>query len=322
MSFIERLRRAFTDKAVMPDILKISGHLHKGCHKGGYSLPLLWQIFTLITDIMSEAELTLNGNKVSAREFSKWFQDNLEKTLWQLYEYGFTAVTWSNGSFVTIENKWLSCDSDGRVVLPASIVWRGVTYTVDPRFTYCLTSECFDVFRLSDFALLMPYLRLLDTAFGNTQAALDSGGKVLMISPDAGDSHMSSYLDPVMKKEFEESFTKNYVEGDSIVSTFFSNMPATVHEIDLTRLGEDTMGTVKDLICILCGHFKVPAVCLPLLDANGSHGLSNGGEILSSNLLLYATAKRMMKYVERIAEAFGLTMDYTLPNEPSVEKEP
>ena len=322
MKFIDRLKYIFSNSVTPPDNIKIVGGRNSRTKLRAYSIEIFYQLFMIIADVFAEAEFTFTNqsrNRNLPKKYLEWFKNSSAKTMWDLLQYGYTAVAYSNDRFITINHKWLSLGQDGKVILPAAIIYKGVTYQIDPMFTYCMTTETFDIFQLSDFDLLEPFFRLIDSTFSNTQSAMEAGGKVLMISPAGGDAHTSAYLDPLQKKEWEESFNDDYVNSDkSIVSTFFSNIPALVNEIDLTALSQNTMLTVKDLILLLAGHLRIPANQIPIIDANTSHGFSNGGELLLGDTLKYKTVKRLMTYFVDIAAAFGMTATYILKNDPEL----
>lgn len=274
-------------------------------------------IIDLLIDICNDVEyVNTKGLRPSLFvDFKRFFDVYGKIVMSHLFHNGFEVIGFSNTMRadglcrlrIMSQNEYHSYQgSDG--------VMRAIAN--DPGSdVFVMKSSTFQVYNVSDFELLMPWLIYLDNSMNASNTSASRLGNLLIMSPK-----INGVGGVMLKKDREE--TEKYIQtnygplaNQKQVLLIGQAMETSV--INLAAMDTQMQNKLRTAILAICDRVKVPANQVSIIDANSSKSFANGSEMEKGDLQKYKSFERMLyQSFGILSEAMGLDLEYTIHNKP------
>lgn len=279
--------------------------------------PFAKLLFANICDLLAvlgnDVELKDNGggDTMKFAYFKQFYNRNFHKVFHLLWQQGFAVIGTDGERFSLLKpfEYTTYSDQNGAIVFQPT----------DPAISiYVMESETYSVYGKSDEQLCSPALDYLDSVLNASNTIANRLGAFIVATPKtpAGAS-IGAFLNKKEKEDLEREVREKYGAKSEQSQILILPNEMDFKTISLAGLDLKTTEKVTAAVCMICDRIGVPANQVALIDTHSSKALANGSELREGDFNKYQAFERLLNSTfVRMADAYGLKIDYTIYNKP------
>lgn len=280
---------------------------------------IFYNICDLLTDLTNDVTFVVrkrmdgmpyNTDPILLAEFKRYFYDEGQSVLNRLFRHGYAVVAHNIYGFRTLdEDEYTTHTVGDKVVVEAK------DCDVD---TYVMKSQTFASENISDFDMLLPFMKYLDNVLNASNTTTARLGTMIVASPkNPTNAPTATVLTDEQKEQLEKSMQSEYGALRKQKQIMLLPREMSIQTVNLAGLDQRTQDKVKMAVLAIADRIKVPANQIAIIDATSSKSLSNGTELREGDFNKYQSFERLLnRTFMRLANDCGLAVDYTIYNKP------
>ena len=279
--------------------------------------PFARLLFANICDILAslahDVEFVNNGSTDTMRfvYFKQFYERNARKVFHLLWQNGF-AVIGTDGerfSLLNANEYTTTTDPDG-----------GVHFNPYDNAIkiYVMESDTYAVYGMSDEQLCKPALKYADAVMNASNTICERLGAFIVATPkSAAGAASSGFLSETEKEKIEKEVREKYGAKSDQSQILILPNEMDFKTMSLASIDVKTTEKLNAAVCMICDRIGVPANQVALIDTHSSKALANGSELREGDFNKYQSFERLLESTFlRMADAYGLKVDYTIYNKP------
>lgn len=281
---------------------------------------IYFNIVEILIDLASEViwtPVTEANNTPKFRSWKRFVEREGREVLLEIFKRkGYAVIAYKKNEITDMWEFWKLNDNEYEEVTNSDST---LIQVKDSSLQYyVIKSQTLQTLGKSDYELCFPYIKYIDSIMNGSNSVTERMGVLVTASPkDPADAPIATDLSPDEKKELEEQIQREYGSLRNQKLIMLLPRPMEFQTINLAGLDQKINDKIKIAILAIADRIKVPANQIALIDAANNNSLSNGGELREGDLSKYRTFRRLINNtLFNFAEEIGLSVDYTLENEP------
>lgn len=280
--------------------------------------PIYHNIVELLTDLTNDVTLQPlpNQDLVTFSLFKKFFDMYGQQILNRYFDDGFVVIgiPYEQDNFYRI----LRPNTDFTITSTEN-AWKVVPVNRPESSIYVIKSETFERTGKSDKQYLFPYIKYLDNLLNSSNTLTERMGTLIVASPkNLSNAPTSIILSEEDKKEIEKDMSENYGSLSRQKQVMLLPREMNFQQLNLGAVDTKLIEKARLAVEVIADRIKVPACRIAVIDANSSKALSNGGEQMAGDILLYKSYERLLNQTfVQMATDLKIRLSYTIYGKPA-----
>lgn len=318
MSLLQRIQNVFSKPSnrVLRDVWYSSySQFTIGCLPFGD--PIYHNIVEMLTDLTNDVTLVPKAGQdlVDFNLFKKFFDLKGQEILNRYFDDGYVVIglPYKDKSFYEVLRK----DKDFTIVTDYQR-WKVVPTNRPVDTVYVIKSDTFERTAMSDYQYLHPYIKYLDNLFNSSNTMTERMGTMIVASPkNLSNAPTSIVLTEEDKQEIEKEMSENYGALSRQKQVMLLPREMNFQQMSFANIDTKLIDKARLAVEVIADRIKVPACRVAMIDANSSKALSNGGELMAGDILLYKSYERLLNATFiQMARDLKIKLDYTIYGKP------
>ena len=318
MGFLQQIKNVFSKpyNRYLRDVWYSSySQLTIGCLPFGD--PIYHNIVEMLTDLTNDVTLVPKPGQdlVDFNLFKKFFDLKGQEILNRYFDDGYVVIglPYQKKAFYELLRK----DRDFTIVTDNNR-WVVEPTNRPPETIYVIKSDTFERTAMSDYQYLHPYIKYLDNLFNSSNTMTERMGTLIVASPkNLTSAPTSIVLTEEDKAEIEKDMSENYGALSRQKQVMLLPREMNFQQMSFANIDTKLIDKARLAVEVIADRIKVPACRVAMIDANASKALSNGGELMAGDILLYKSYERLLNATFiQMARDLKIRLDYTIYGKP------